>query len=70
MAAILRRFRPKLVVELHANVSRPEFLELLAGLGYSRSGLPIEPIDGEADPRYIDNRSYAFESSLTIAGRE
>jgi FkbM family methyltransferase len=61
MTQLLKKFKPKLVVELHHGVSRPEFLQLLAALGYSTQGIPIEPVPGEITPQYIDDHSYAFQ---------
>ncbi len=61
MAAILREFTPKLVVELHHGVDRVEFLDCLVSLGYSRLGSPIEPASSEADPAYLNDRSYYFK---------
>jgi len=62
MVGVLRDFRPRLVVELHAGVDRRKLLDLIQSLGYRRMG---EPIDGEAEvavPRYLDDRSYAFSA--------
>lgn len=60
MAELLRAHRPKLVVEIHHGVERPELLDLIEAAGYSRQGIPIEPVEGEVEPLYIDDRSYAF----------
>lgn len=60
MANTLRTNRPKLALELHAGVSRGEVLDLLSSLGYSRQGVPIEPLAGETQATYADNRSYEF----------
>lgn len=62
MSDSLRAFTPKLVVEVHRGVARNELLDLVESLGYSRRGVPIEPGKGEIDPRYLDNRSYAFQA--------
>ena len=67
MVGILRRHRPKLAIEFHRGVSRDEILELLAGAGYSRLGLPIEPA-GEPAPGYSDDKSYAFAAVLNGHG--
>ena len=64
MRAILQEHRPKLAIELHRGVCRKEFLDLLADSGYSRPGLPIEPLPGESAPQYADNKSYAFLPDL------
>lgn len=65
MAGMLKRHRPKLVVELHQGVDRPQLLDIIGAAGYSPSGVPIEPVAGEVDPRYVDNHSYAFWPILT-----
>jgi FkbM family methyltransferase len=60
MFELLKKFGPKLVVEMHKGVDRGELLHLVASLGYSRPATPIEPTAGEVDPLYLDDRSYAF----------
>lgn len=61
MALTLRAQRPKLVVELHEGVDRTEILTLLESLGYSsRSALPVEPVAGETQAQFVNDRSYAF----------
>lgn len=60
MRELIRRFRPKLVVEVHHGVDRSDLLDLLESLGYSRQGQPVEPLPGEVTPQYLDDRSYAF----------
>ena len=62
MSDLLKAFSPKLVVEVHPGVARDELLDLVASLGYSRRGAPIEPNKGEIEPQYLDNRSYAFQA--------
>jgi len=62
MLGVLRRFRPKLVIEVHEGVARCELLELLQAAGYSRPGVPVAPIQGEVQPQYIDDRSYEFQA--------
>lgn len=61
MLETLQRQQPKLVVELHDGVNRKELLDLIEAAGYSRRALPIEPVEGEEEPQYLDNRSYAFQ---------
>jgi FkbM family methyltransferase len=61
MLETLQRQQPKLVVELHDGVNRKELLDLIEAAGYSRRALPIEPAEGEEEPQYLDNRSYAFQ---------
>ena len=61
MCDALTRWRPRLVVELHAGVRRERLLALLGALGYSSSAVPIEPGPGELTPLFLDDRSYAFD---------
>ena len=60
MTRLLKRFTPKLVVEVHRGVDRAEMLELLEAAGYARRGVPIEPDEEVTGPMYLDDRSYAF----------
>lgn len=62
MPALLKGFRPKLVLEVHSGVDRHQLLDLIEAAGYSREGVPIEPSEGEVEPHYTDDRSYAFRS--------
>lgn len=61
MREALQRWRPRLVIELHPEVSRTQILGLLDELGYSSCGVAVEPARGEQSPLYLDDRSYAFE---------
>jgi FkbM family methyltransferase len=60
MREALARWRPRLVVELHAGVSRELAMSLLTDAGYSTDAEIIEPAPGEREPRFTDDRSYAF----------
>jgi FkbM family methyltransferase len=60
MRESLARWRPRLVLELHAGVSRDAVLSLLRELGYSSDAVAIEPARGERAPQFLDNHSYAF----------
>jgi FkbM family methyltransferase len=60
MAGILKAHHPKLVVEMHRGVDRTEIITLLAQIGYSTKATPIEPVPGEVEAKFIDDRSYAF----------
>lgn len=60
MAGLLRTFRPKLLVELHREVSRSRFLDVIASLGYKREGIPVEPLPDESIPHYANDRTYLF----------
>jgi FkbM family methyltransferase len=62
MRALLIRFRPKLVIEIHHGVDRPALLSALADFGYTLSGIPIEPFTGVPTNSYADNKSYAFHA--------
>jgi FkbM family methyltransferase len=68
MAAMVKRYRPKLLVELHPGVSRPQFLDVINSLGYQTRGFPVEPLPGETDPIYAD-RTYFFQAVETPAER-
>lgn len=60
MVESLREQRPELVVEVHHGVERAELLAVIESSGYSRHAVPIEPIDGEDEARFVDDHSYAF----------
>jgi FkbM family methyltransferase len=59
-AELLKKYRPKLFIEIHEGVSRPKFFDLLECLGYDPHGVCVEPLPGETEPIYADNRSYMF----------
>jgi hypothetical protein len=48
---------------VHRYVDRKELLGLIEAAGYSRQAMPIEPVEGEVESRYVDDRSYAFHTS-------
>ena len=60
MLEILKNKHPKLVVEIHRGVNREEFLDIIKQAGYSSNAIPIEPVNGEKNPLFIDNHSYLF----------
>jgi FkbM family methyltransferase len=62
MRRCLAEQRPKLALEFHAGVDRAQVLAELARAGYVLPGRPIEPLPGETEAAYHDNRSYAFEA--------
>jgi FkbM family methyltransferase len=64
MLGVLRRFRPKLVIELHQGVARCELLEVLKAAGYSRPGRSLGPIKGEVEPEHLEDRSYEFQADI------
>ena len=66
MTAVIKRYQPKLLVELHPGVSRPQFLDVIASLGYLTRGFPVEPLPGESEPVYAD-RTYLFQAEETRA---
>jgi FkbM family methyltransferase len=66
MTSVVKRYRPKLLVELHPGVSRPRFLNVISSLGYQTRGVPLEPVPGESDPVYAD-RTYQFHPGDTVA---
>jgi FkbM family methyltransferase len=60
MADVAKRHRPKLFVEVHKGVSRPRLLQVLTSMGYLARGCAVEPLPGETDPVYADDRTYLF----------
>jgi Methyltransferase FkbM domain len=58
MRDALRHWRPRVVVELHAGVSRERVLRLLSDAGYSGQATAIDPAENAS--RLLDDRSYAF----------
>lgn len=64
MAVVARRYKPKLLIELHSGVSRPRLLDLISSIGYNRDGRAVEPLPGETDPLYADDRTYLFTPDL------
>jgi FkbM family methyltransferase len=63
MRAVLQQFQPKLVIEIHKGVSRLNLLQCLAAVGYRYPGHPIEPLEDETKPCYLDDRSYSFRTT-------
>lgn len=61
MQDTLRRWRPQVVVELHAGVDRARILSLLREIGYSTAGVPVDPVRDEGTPLFLNDRSYAFD---------
>lgn len=70
MQNLLRQQHPKLVIEVHAGVSRPELLLLLASIGYTNAAMPIEPAPGETTAQFFDDKSYVFLGDETSEGRD
>jgi len=66
MASLLKQFQPKLLVEIHPGVSRSDLLNLIASFGYLPNGYAIEPLLGESEPLYADDRTYLFTVSSAI----
>lgn len=60
MMGLLQTQHPKLVVEVHAGVARPELIALLKRAGYTDDALPIEPLEGETTAQFVNDKSYAF----------
>lgn len=60
MQELLCAQRPRLVVEVHAGVSRPELLGFLKSVGYTHSAVAIEPVAGETSAQFHDDKSYYF----------
>ncbi len=63
MASILKESRPKLFLEIHHGASRPRLLEILTSMGYSPRGEAVEPLPGETEPLYADDRTYFFTAA-------
>jgi FkbM family methyltransferase len=61
MIETLKSHRPKVVVEFHRGTDRERLLRIIESVGYARQATPIEPIDGELSPLYIDDHSYFFQ---------
>jgi hypothetical protein len=64
MAELARKYRPKLLVEVHKGVSRTKLLEVIAFIGYQPRGTAVEPLPGETDPLYVDDRTYLFTADI------
>lgn len=60
MRETLSRSKPRVVVELHAGVSRERVLQLLREIGYSSEAIAIDAPGGERPARLLDDHSYAF----------
>ena len=60
MMQLLQAQHPKLVVEIHAGVSRAELRALVQQAGYARPAIPIEPAADETEAQFLDDTSYAF----------
>jgi len=60
MVDMLRSHHPKLVVELHRGVDREKLFRTIELAGYACDAIPIEPVEGEVTPLYMDDHSYFF----------
>ena len=65
MATVAKRHHPKLLVELHRDVSRSKVLDVIASMGYVPHGVAVEPLPGESDPVYADDRTYLFTPTVS-----
>jgi FkbM family methyltransferase len=63
MEQLLRRHRPKLVIEFHRGVDRREILDLLESAGYARQPTAIEPGSDGLPTQLLDDHSYAFQQA-------
>ena len=61
MRETLKRWRPRVVVELHAGVSRERVRAVMGEAGYSIHAVAIEAAHGERTREFLDDQSYAFE---------
>jgi len=59
MKSLLRRWNPRLVVELHRGVDRAEFLQLLRECGYSEKSSAID--EASCGDELKDDTSYSFQ---------
>jgi FkbM family methyltransferase len=64
MSALAKEFRPKLLVEIHRGVSRAKLLDVITSMGYLPCGSAVEPLPGETDPIYADDRTYLFAPAV------
>jgi FkbM family methyltransferase len=69
MTEILKRYRPKLLIEVHKGVSRPKLLDVIISIGYSPRGVAVDPLPGESEPIYADDRTYLFRAADTLASQ-
>lgn len=60
MRALLGEQRPLLAIEFHGGVDRDAVLRLLRSCGYRLPGRALAPVRGEAQPLYLDDRTYVF----------
>lgn len=60
MMNLLQMQHPKLVIEVHEGVARADLLALVEQAGYTSNAIPIEPIEGETSPQWVNDKSYAF----------
>jgi FkbM family methyltransferase len=64
MAELLRRDRPKLVVEYHAYADLDRFLASISAAGYSTRGQPLEA--GAPVGEFIHGRNYEFGGDIPL----
>lgn len=62
MSRALAEQSPRIVIEFHPGVDRQQILEFLRSAGYRLPAIPVDPLPGEADAAYFDDRSYAFDA--------
>ena len=60
MSEMVKKFFPKLIIEIHPGVDRTELFDLIESLGYSRDALPIDPSVNITNGIYPDIISYYF----------
>jgi FkbM family methyltransferase len=69
MLGLLKKYTPKMAVEVHEGVDRNVLLDLLTEAGYERTPMPVEA--GTQQPgsmQLLDNRTYAFSPPGGAAG--
>ena len=60
----LKRFQPKLVIEIHSGVDRHTLLSTVANLGYEPRGIAVEEHPEGQHAGYHDDQSYEFSRLL------
>lgn len=66
IVSIAKQYHPKLLVEIHGGVSRPKLLDLISSMGYLTRGFAVEPLPGETDPIYANDRTYLFTAPVPV----
>jgi FkbM family methyltransferase len=66
MLGLLKKYTPKLAIEIHAGVDRNILLDLVTEAGYDCNPTPVENMAEESvSVQLLDNRTYAFSQSVS-----